>query len=167
MFARKGLSQWDSCWDKVLVISDLATTPPPVSCADRSMSHRDTMGTSGTYAGLCRRSVCRRNPAGFASRQCSPKNQAAAGASPPCHVSDLWLLSDVCRNSLTTNSERRPFVGDASSRRQPPTWSDQKALRGNRAKRGRQPVVVALIGDGTNARPSAARGRAQPQGGRA
>ncbi len=166
VFAGECLSQWDGCWDKVLVISDLATSVPPLTCADRPMSHRDTMGTSRTYAGLCQRPVCRRNSCRARSATVQSQKQAAAGASPPCLLSAFWSLSHVCR-TLASNPERHaPFVHDASSRKQPPTWSDQTHLRGNRAKRGRQPVV-AFLGHGTIARASAARGRPQPRGGRA
>lgn len=167
VFAGKWLSHWDGCWDKVSVISDLATSAPPMTCADRPMSHRDTMGTSRTYAGLCQRSVCRRNSCRVHDATVQSRKRAAAGAPPPCHVSAFWSHPDVCRrSSAPANSGSHPLVGDASSRKQAPTWSDQTDLRGNRAKRGRQPVV-AFLGHGTNARASAARGRPQPRGGRA
>ena len=159
MFAGQGLSQWDSCWDKVSVNSDLATSSAPVTCADGAMSHRDTMGTLLTHHALRQRSLCDGPAARFAAGPFCPGNNPIRNGLPPsqarlpriCFLAAFRCLLQLAR---TNQSRSQLFVRDVrAAARNRPSQANSRIYVATERSEGGSPVVP-FIGYGTNARAS-------------
>jgi len=151
VFAGKGLSQWDTGWDKLTAVSDLATSSPPATCEICLMSHRDTWVRLELTRACVSDEFADVTATAFHGATVRPRNRLprALRTLAPYLLSGRFPLSAAARanHSRQGNFSSTTATSEATN----PRKATSSFRRGNRAQRGRQPVV-AFIGYGTTRR---------------